>query len=415
MEPESKLCNNFGLTLSQSTLDKWHVFYTLEGLCDSVLVSREVHEDGGYHYHAYLHTKEKDRITGIRDHLATTFYGDQTPESIKIETLRNADRWIKYCTKEDCDPIYVGMDSSKFHQSWKINSYIRGNESFNPMDPFIRQNPQLSNIIYKMHTHYWNRKYAAHIPTLPVRIDQTVDWANRAIKNILEKSHMILSGKSGVGKTALLREFCEGQVAWLPCGDTTFEFSQVSSTTTFVIAGDAPENYLRKHRSTLLQIADRHITSINEKCGPIKAVAFRGAVIIVTNYDWWEQYVQDEAIRRRYDYIICNEKAWVPRARIKVEVPEEVPEGETIYISSEEEDKENEEPSKGGSDTSKVHLQHDYGYQLGGRQPGMSNIRPQSSGGQGGSRVRETLRRIQGVSNQGQVHPEMDECQLDRE
>jgi len=334
-----KRVRDFELTLAQSDCRKEHVFYALEDLCDQLLVAEERHEDGGRHYHCYLQWSKKAKITDIVEAVEQNVFGDDFRQSIHVSSLRNAQHWIKYCTKEDTDPICKNMDTGRFHQAWKLYNYIRHHEEFDTDEPFIRQNPSLVNILRTMHNNYWAKKYHRRTSYRFTEFfaNYNIIWAY-LFKDAYERGeNIILYGRTGVGKTTVaLETIGEAKTAVLQCGKTDWEFGAVTSDTKVILAGDAPGDYVMSHRSTILQLADKGRVTINVKCAPIKTIVFRGQIIIISN----DKQEVDAALERRFIWIQATEDAFQTLIQAKTEVPEEVPEDETIYISSEDEEEE---------------------------------------------------------------------------
>lgn len=330
-----KRVKDFELTLSQSTLSKLHVYFSLEEFCSKLLVAEEYHSDGGRHFHCYLHVITKTTIADLRLLLESNLFVDEESyDSIHLSSIRNAKHWIKYCTKEDVSPMYKNIDSGLFHQSYRIHEFVVHNQTFNRMHAFVRQNPSLMNIIEKMHADYWNKKQMQNWSqiTAPVIPDTTTHWVRWADLNYSLRHHIYLYGPTGTGKTTWVNTIVRNNpgVVHLPCGESMFEFSDVDSTTSLIVAGDAPAGYLNRYRSTFLQLADKGAVSINVKCGPIRRIVANATLIIVSNYPPPE----DEALRRRFIIVEADDYGVCPAPIPKIEVPEEVL--ETISISSDD-------------------------------------------------------------------------------
>jgi len=338
IEDSRKASVHFELTLAQSDLDKEHVFFAVEGYCDSTIVAEERHADGGKHFHCYLGLREASTITELRPIMEKSLWGTSNGSSLHLSTIRNKAHWVKYVTKEDVRPLHKGVDSNQFHQAWRIHDYVANNEEFDPMSPLLRQNPALTNIIEKAHAHYWRKRYESERVNRDLYVDHTVGWVRDALKILADGKHLYLWGLTGAGKTTLMNQL--RGVTHLPCGMTGFEFSSVSSSSAYILAGDAPQGYIKQHRATLLQLCDRGQVSINVKCGPIRQVFFRGQVIIVSNYKWETECDWDLALNRRFHAVYAAENAVHSTTdnRIKIEIPADVPPEEVIDISSEEDD-----------------------------------------------------------------------------
>lgn len=300
----------FELTLARCELNKDHVFFALEDMCSEIVVSEEEHDNGGKHFHCYLKLVEKHTIKELRPAVADALFCEATPSSIHLSSLKNAKHWIKYITKEDTLPLSKNVDTSLFHISWKIHSYVTRNETFSRMHPFVRQNLCMSNIIEKVHGDYWDKAAVRTWMREPATLycEQDVEWVKCLGEAIAARRHVYLFGETGVGKTTAINQFVKStgvRVAFLPCALDKFEWSQVADSPDVVVAGDAPAEYLTAHRSTILQLCDNSLVSINVKCKPIKQIQFRGTLIIVSNF----KPEGDAALLRRFTVIEAKSNA----------------------------------------------------------------------------------------------------------
>ena len=247
------------LTLAQSELSKYHVYFALQGITQGLLVAEEQHTGHGKHYHCYIQTTQPTTIKEIRLIIEYALYLDtETKLSIHISSLRNKKHWIKYITKEDTDPKYHYVDDGGFHQSWKISSFIKSNERFDTMHPFLRQNPSLINILYRCHSDFWSprRAYDASRIIPEYNPDYRVSWDQRATEALLGGKHVYLHETIGMGKSTFAKTHTRQPygVVNVPCDLTPFEFGDVDFDTPFVCAHDAPATYLLSHCSVLLQL-----------------------------------------------------------------------------------------------------------------------------------------------------------------
>lgn len=341
-----KAVTKFELTLARSSLCKTHVYLAMEEFCESLCVSQEQHSEEGdvfvqrsQHFHCYLQLYQPSRIVDLRGVVGLNLFGDeeQTWESIHLSTLRNSKHWIKYITKEDPFPMFKNMDSGMFHQSYKIHKYIRENEEFDNMHPFCRQNPSLINILRKTHADYWTKKtlsqHAKAVIQRPTRPAYHVDWVLRTTAALALRKHVYLWGDTGTGKTCLLTHYAlTARAVWLPCETNGWEFGALDNYSTLVIAGDAPENYLSVHRSTILRLCDRDPVSVNVKCGAYKSVIFNGSLVIASNYP----PPNDPALLRRFEVIYTDCDGFYKEKDEAISVPSS-PGDTQIWITSDEE------------------------------------------------------------------------------
>ncbi len=309
-----KAVKDFELTLAQCKLDKHHVYYALDELCLGLIVAQEVHHpcptfsegqvERENHYHCYLQFEIGVTIEEIRPTIASTLGGGEAYEgSIHLSSLRNRVHWIKYCTKEDTTPLYRGVDASLFHFAYRMHDYICRNPKFNSLDVFIRQNIQYTNIIRKAHAEYHSdRTRKGLLETRTVYPDVGVKWVREALEALYAGKHLLLWGDTGIGKSVTVKYFLEVKyqlqdVAYLPCGDNSFEFSQLDDNTCVAYADDINTDYLVKHRQCVLRLLDGGLCTINPKCDRIRQFTCKAQFIFASNYNCIE--CTDTAVLRR--------------------------------------------------------------------------------------------------------------------
>lgn len=335
------ILNDFAVTLSQSDYDKEHVFQSLSEFCSELVVAEEKHEGGGKHFHCYIKTLEPFRLSDLRDYLiesiciiteqrlpersgsgAEATRGDSRENTgevtifsarkesdtpcdsfqINIQTVKNKKSWLTYITKDDQFVRYQNISSSNFHRNYQIRKYIREHETYNLMDTIFQTNIQYTRIICDMHAAYWSEQIAkgyAEERMCVVPNVETVPWVKDVIQAFEEGKHIYLYGNTGVGKSVLARylsrHFKPDEVLHMPCGETIYEFSGLTSVIRLVIAEDVGPKYLDIHRQQLLIALDKGILGINVKCKPIAKVRAQAQWIILSNYICGG----DLAIRRR--------------------------------------------------------------------------------------------------------------------
>lgn len=323
-----KSCSDFELTLSDCKLDKLHIYYSLEQLCNAIIVSQERHtrcpllpesEHAGFHFHCYLNTHSKWKYEALREVISVNLESDSAYEgSIHISTLRNKKHWIKYITKEDPCPAWRGVDTGDFHFSWKYNTYCTSNELFNGLDPFVRQNVQYSRIIRdSLNTLQEQRKvqsWSEHmVENKTVSYDEDIPWVQEVLQwwQTGTQNGLLIIGQTGVGKSLLIKQLLiesGKRHIRLPCTNRIFEFSEVTNDCEIAFADDINMSYIDDHRQILLQLLDGGPLSIDPKCGPIRSICFRGKIILCTNFD----IVLDSALQRRIKVISAIQDGYLP-------------------------------------------------------------------------------------------------------
>lgn len=368
----AKRVHDFELTLSQSPLAKLHIYYSLEAFCSKLIVAEECHgqsvgdlgeeellnavplEDGpGKHFHCYLRTNNKFTITELRQLCTEAIYASEIiQDSIHISTIRNAEHWIKYITKEDTCPAFKGVSSAHFHFAYRAYEYVARNRSFDENSAFIRQFPNYLRIIREMHTAYWLARNTRQLLKAAATFvpDMAVPWVSQAYDAMRQSKHVLLIGDTGLGKSILNKYYCttnrnlEG-VVYLPCDQSGFEFSQVDGNTAVAVADDISLEYIVKHRQQLLRLLDGGLVSINPKCSAVRSFNCKAQFIFCSNY--YGLVENDPAFHRRVQVIYANCKGFkeVDLSVVKIENdPVIVEDDDVIDISSESETDVNNDP-----------------------------------------------------------------------
>lgn len=320
-----------GVTLSRSNLTREHCMYAIQDIACKYIVASENHAIEGTHIHMYINLIEPINIQELRELL---LLNELFTEDISchIDSLKSPKSWIKYITKEDETPLYDGVSSTEMHISYRLHDYIVNHRHYNAHDAFIRQHPQYTNVWRTAHTDYWqtNPQEKDYEQTKVVP-DYTKLWVQQTSVSVACKENIYLWGDTGTGKTTIINDCVQKlirlrqQVTTVPCTLSPFEFSQVSTRTSLVIAPDVCAGYINTHRQQILQMCDRSCIGINPKCAPVTSFKFNGSLCIVSNFP----PPDDPAVLRRFKVIQAIGHGF---QKIKTEVQEE-----TYLISSDSE------------------------------------------------------------------------------
>lgn len=102
---------NVALTYPQCDLDKQFLFDWLVTRCGDdlagILVAVERHADGNTHFHAYLRFQSSFSTRDSR-------YFDVDGHHPNVQACRSPGNWIRYCLKEDPEPLSQGMDLQSY-------------------------------------------------------------------------------------------------------------------------------------------------------------------------------------------------------------------------------------------------------------------------------------------------------------
>ena len=306
MEHTGKRLGNYAITLPQCDSHIDHIRYSIEGLePKGYIIGKEEHKDCGTHYHIYLYLGQKECFESITQHLSTLGFG-----AIDLQSCRTPKHWGRYCTKEDYEAIYWGdIPQEYLHIGYRIRQWTLKHRVF-VFDQFVANHYQLINVIKGHHAEYWseqtNIRRMSTVPSVvPILSHISVQ---RILSAFVSHKHIYIHGETGVGKTTIAEYLTrqKSSVVEGGCQYSDFEFSEITSATDIFYAPDAPEKYLKFHRSKILRLADNGTCSINPKCAPLRQIYFDGQLVIVSNY----AFPQDAALRRRFAIISIETPCW---------------------------------------------------------------------------------------------------------
>lgn len=307
--------SKFFVTFPQTDIDKQFVYEMFKDDCEAMVVSQEQHHDGNNHLHMYIVTKEKTRLSPLREYIVRSISVLSDDDlAIDIQCVRDERRVLTYVTKDDDDPVVYNVDTGRLHYSYQLASYIKTHRTFNAFDPFIRKHHTMINCIRTSHSDYWS-KVELNLPSpFDSRVvNWDIGWVKKVLSCVERRHNFVLHGYSGTGKTTVVLQavhkyFNKADICHLPCGDSSFEFSNVQSSTKCIIAGEAGEQYLITHRANILRIADGSPFTVNPKYERLRTIAFTGLFVIVSNYDLLQESRAPE-FKRRFTSIQACRKA----------------------------------------------------------------------------------------------------------
>ena len=147
-----KKCACFSVTTPQTKLFRIDLFSAFrEGHLQPAVVSREKHDDGGFHLHAFLRFRadHKQLLSEVKDFLFLKGFS-----ALDVQT-NFSEKLIVYITKEDKDPILYNVPVHKCHYAFQKWKFITSSDTFDPNNAFIRQHRNLFNYIQAAHNAYW--------------------------------------------------------------------------------------------------------------------------------------------------------------------------------------------------------------------------------------------------------------------
>lgn len=222
--PGKNGCQFFG-TLPHSNVSKREVGIALALLGDDFLVSQESHEDGTPHLHFVSITRDPYQYTEFA--MVITEYGLGAPHIEGIKKLKDV---VRYCCKEDIEPLYDG-DRVKKCLPWHTNAgkWVRAHPTFNHYDAFVMSLPVATPALKRMHNDYWGDR--GDVEGMVVSSALAYPWPpsglrtwERDVKEWVEVSfvnnrvhkmpQLFLTGEPNVGKTTLMQRLLKFEFAY---------------------------------------------------------------------------------------------------------------------------------------------------------------------------------------------------------
>lgn len=168
----------FAVTAPYTEVDKQFVFDSLEDTCHKLCVSEEKHYNGLVHHHIYMKTIESftlaeiKRIIGIvydtdvfageiedEDHGTPGVDDDEIAfmrdiereHGIHVTKVRSERNYLKYITKEDCNPLLKNISSKTLSFYMRAIEWAKNTPEYQAADPFILGHPQYHNLLKQVH------------------------------------------------------------------------------------------------------------------------------------------------------------------------------------------------------------------------------------------------------------------------
>lgn len=204
------------LTYSQSKLTKEAVQAHLQSLrpVEKLVIGEEKHQDGNTHFHAVVVYETRTNSTNPR-------YWDIQGEHPNVKKLswgcQNLIRAVKYVTKEDEEPIVVGLDLDNLEKE-KVGEYGRMIQAMQDgatqaqirqqfLGSYTRCKRNVQEVIQELQMDVY-KKSRLQWKGVTCNVKEIEDWLNSHIKKQLDPTNLLpqlwISGPPGVGKSSLI-------------------------------------------------------------------------------------------------------------------------------------------------------------------------------------------------------------------
>lgn len=197
----------------------------------SYVIAAEHHHDGSTHLHCWLSFKEDDETdeSGIQPRDFDSVVANLEEIAFihpNVQACKSRKSWLKYITKEDCEPLFKNVSPSEFSMFFKINHAAKLNDHswFNPL---AVEHMNIGNVLQKT----WEERRRSFITVREcMRIDYPLTkvlgehaWQRRACEVInsyvdspaFKQRHVYLFGPPNCGKTTFVMELL-GYMDWRP-------------------------------------------------------------------------------------------------------------------------------------------------------------------------------------------------------
>jgi hypothetical protein len=204
---------------------KQFIFDKLEKFCCKLVVAEEIHYNGLKHHHIFIRTLSPVKIDDLKRYI-NSIYGLQQNESghslkLLVEKCKSEKTWVKYITKQDCNPLFKGVDPNSLSFYYQAIQWARNTVEFDYSDPFILNHPQYFRLLEYLHTRVRSKIFASQSqclrPIYMVLRDDEIEnnwhlsvlqWWNEWSINgwIHKKKQLYLYGPSNTGKTTFIHK-----------------------------------------------------------------------------------------------------------------------------------------------------------------------------------------------------------------
>jgi len=257
-------------------------------------ISREQHQDGGYHLHVLLSFSNKLNIRNASHFDLSGFHPNIQP----VRSLRNVDKY----TKKDKDYISTIEDApagwADAVAATSRESFLQACKEASKRDWILQQDRIIS---------YANTYFPEPTPTVTLYdhdsfrpTQDMIDWAVNNLFGITQKGTrkiaLALIGPSRIGKTAWARSLTPAHVYWN--GMTNLD--DWVPNTKLVIFDDFDWNFFPCKKGFL---GGQHQFTMTDKYRKKKTIIFGGSVIVLSNHvepawisglekDWYQKNIK---------------------------------------------------------------------------------------------------------------------------
>lgn len=328
----SKRSSCFAITHAQSEYTKDHVFFALETFAKSLVVAEEKHEDGASHLHVYLQTNEKFDFEELK-----VLFAENYLKFKDIQACRSTKTWVKYITKEDEEPVYMGISYSMFHFAYRSRRWAKETKEFSYRDPFVLQHTNQYKLLEKLHREHWGtkikRKFEPAVTYFNDWTKQVADywnlWANgKGAKG--KRRCLFISGESNVGKTYFVQKYLLQRSidTYKPSAGKFFLDGYRDHAV--ILFEEFREEVFPMGIMLTLMAGEETVQHIKFECA--QTIQHKGPIIFITN----NPIPQNEAFQNRC-YEVSASQEVLPSQALRMEKKERSPSPEILQLSSDDE------------------------------------------------------------------------------
>jgi hypothetical protein len=327
--PEQKITDTFCITINNKC-DKYKLFdYLLEG-CEyqtfkidvtECVIGREYGVSGiNEHFHVYLKVLQKVEyihvLSWIRGYGEVNYIEEvgetDTPigttypiNSVLLETCKKRKDWIKYCTKEDNEPLTFNVDLDLLHKNAKQYMYIKFCAKWDIENYVVKSTIWTDIKQFRIrHSQYWGdiRRANAVNSAVMYSCDHLLEHMNST-----NKKGMVLFGEAGRGKTSTALTYM-GTDYYTILPTSNFMLNSYAQQK-HIFIDDVSGDKLQHMRDICLK-ATANQSSVFQgeiKGGEIIDFTLEGKLIITSNADITKHPTWGPEWSRRFEIFDCDD------------------------------------------------------------------------------------------------------------
>lgn len=290
------------------TIPRFEDTHTLELLFKNLpveryLISKERHHDlqiqlleqVQYHLHAYFEVDNPaiptalPELSGLLRGCFEALVGEDAVPGFDLQQCKSPDKWRKYCTKEDLEPIVAGIPLDALHIRYQVYWHAQRGP-FAATHPLIVSHSNQWRLLERMWGEFRrvvprplhvNEGEFPEQPWYPEAREWWRSWQEDPW--VFKKKHLVLEGPPDSGKTTLARSLVGNGRGFYPSSSKDFALMGLNNEDyDYVLWDDFDFNHVNRRNLLLLMQGD--CVSIDVKCSVPYVLTWQKPIIFTTNF-----------------------------------------------------------------------------------------------------------------------------------